>query len=277
MRPKIGLVLGGGGSRGGAHIGVLEILVREQIPVDLIVGTSMGGIVGTLFAAGIAPEELVTRFEQLQGLTLNVFSSRARQRAVYSWLKDMIQDRTFADLQIPLSLMAVDMIEGQEVELSEGELMPAILASSAMPAVFPPVDWRGMKLADGGVIDSLSTHIAFKRGADKVIAVDIYPPLKKDFPWVDPLSAIMGIQLPFATAKGRKDPGMITAVWRASRVMAHYLHEARLAVHPPDILLCPDVSHYSSLDFKDVKGPVEAGRSEAESHLDELKALIENV
>src|SRR5687768_10249859 len=183
MRPKIGLVLGGGGSRGLAHIGVLEVLEREGIPVDFIVGTSMGGIVGALYASGIKPNVLAEKMRDMQGTNLfsmKLFSARARQKSIYDQLAPVLEHKTFADLHIPLTLMTVDMISGEEVAISEGHLIPAILATSAVPAVFPPVHHDGKMLADGGVIDSLATHMAYTLGAERVIAVDVYPPLEFD-------------------------------------------------------------------------------------------------
>lgn len=279
-RPKIALVLGGGGSRGIAHIGVLSVLERENVPIDLIIGTSMGGIVGALYALGIKPDVLASRMiENMQGSNLfnfNLFSARARQKSVENQLKDALGGKTFADLKIPLVLMAVDMITGKEVMMTEGELMPAVLASSAVPAVFPPVDYNGMRLADGGVIDSLSTRIAYQYGAEKIIAVDVYPPLEKDNPWTDPLSAIVGIDLPFLNlpSEWSNTPSMVSAMWRSIRVMTWHLHEERLKLYPPHVLIRPNVEAYGSLDFKDVLGPLYAGEEAAQEHLHEIRALL---
>lgn len=274
---KIGLVLGGGGSRGIAHIGVLQVLVREGVPIDLVVGTSMGGVVGTLFALGLSPDQLAARMHVLRDnplLNIRRLSARSRQRMLRTLLSEALDGKTFADLSIPTTLTAVDMRRGVEVTLNQGALLPAVLATCAVPAVFPPVELNGTQLADGGVIDSLATHVAFAQGADKVIAVDIEPPLATDNPWVDPLNAIMGVQLPLLSSSGSpKSPGMFAAMWRAVRVMAWHIHAQRLAAHPPDVLLCPDVAGYGSLDFKEWGGPLRAGVAEAERHLAALKAL----
>lgn len=274
MRPKLGLVLGGGGSRGIAHIGVLQVLQRENIPIDLIVGTSMGAIVGVLFALGVKPQVLAQRVKKMPTnnlFSLNLFSARARQRMVEEQLAEALQGKTFADLHIPTTVMAVDMLHGQEIALNEGELIPAVLASSAVPAVFPPVEIDGKQLADGGVIDSLATHVAFEQGAEKVIAVDVYPALEKDNPWVDPLSAVIGFELPFGLFG--KSPSMLSSIWRSVRVMTWHLHEQRLAAHPPDVLLRPAVERYGSLDFTDIEGPLQAGVEETERHSEAIRAL----
>jgi predicted acylesterase/phospholipase RssA len=276
----IGLVLGGGGSRGLAHIGVLKVLVREQIPIDLIVGTSMGGIVGVLFALGITPERMIEELSVLQSqswINLKLLSKRSRQRALRKLLSRALADLTFADLRIPTTLMAVDMVQGTEVALNNGALLGATLATSAVPALFPFIEIDGMQLADGGVIDSLSTHIAFEHGADRVIAVDVEPPLDHENPWIDPISTIIGsqISLPFSSSESSSTPNVVASLWRSFRVLSYHIHTERLAACPPDVLLQPDVAGYGSLDFKDVEGPVNAGIAETERRMSELKALKE--
>ncbi len=279
-QPKIALVLGGGGSRGIAHIGVLDVLIQEGVPVDLVVGTSMGAIVGVLFASGMTPAEIGEQMMAMQGsniFSMNLFSARARQKAIEEQLMTALDGVTFADLGVPTVVMAVDMRDGREVKLESGPVIPAILASSAVPAVFPPVEMDNMQLADGGVIDSLATRIAHEHKAEKIIAVDVYPPLEQDNPWVDPISAIMGIELPFNLinkAEWTKTPSMMSSMWRAFRVMACHLHERRLTQYPADVLLRPAVEGYGSLDFTDIEGPFLAGRMEALKHLDEIRALL---
>lgn len=289
MQSKTGLVLGGGGTRGLAHIGVLQVLMREQIPIDFIVATSMGGIVGVLWALGNSPDAIAAGLQR--ALVLNdpetgpldtvrqvkLVSSRARQQRMRQQLQDAIGDRTFADLQLPVSLMAVDMVLGDEVVLSEGPLVPALLATSAVPGVFPPVVIDDRQLADGAVIDSLATHVAFAQGATRVIAVDVQPALDTDHAWVDPIADITGIQ--WNTWFGRisgdepKRPGVLPSLWRSSRIMAWHMHQLRLEQHPPDVLIRPAVDAIGTLDLNNTTRPIAAGIVEAERHLDALLAL----
>lgn len=279
MGPRIGLVLGGGGSRGIAHAGVLQVLVREGIPIDLIVGTSMGGIIGALFALGLTPARLIEEMKEMEGSSLihvSHLGTRARQRMLRDMLADPLEDKRFADLQIPLALMTVDMVEGKEIALTEGPLLPAVLATAALPGLFPPVEMNGAQLADGGVIDSLATHVAFEQGANKIIAVDVDMPLDEGEPWADPLSGVMGIDLPFgllSSAESDGTPNMLSSMWRGVRVMAAYIHRRRLEEAPPDVLLRPDLRGCGSLSFDDLEDPLRAGVVEAEKHLTDLKAL----
>ncbi|PJF41916.1 MAG: hypothetical protein CUN55_10960 [Phototrophicales bacterium] len=275
--PKIGLVLGGGGSRGIAHIGVLDVLQDANIHIDFIVGTSMGGIIGALFAAGIDPDIMAERISDLVGGNLfvrNAFSARARQAMVRKYLEPILADKTFADLNIPLTVMAVDVIHGQEISLNEGELIPALLATSAVPAVFPTVEINGLVLADGGVIDSLATHVGYAQNPDILIAVDVYPPLENDTSWHDPLSDIMGFASPLSLFSINDMPSMLASIWRSVRIMTWYLHEKRLQEYPPHILLRPAVESYGSLDFRDLEGPLVAGADAMLEQLPKLQALI---
>jgi NTE family protein len=289
MKSKIGLVLGGGGTRGLAHIGVLQVLEREQIPIDFIVGTSMGGIVSVLWALGNTPEAIAAGLQR--ALLINnpdtgpldtvkqvkLISSRARQQRMHQQLLEAIGERTFADLRLPVSLTAVDMIGGSEIVLSNGSLVPALLATSAVPGVFPPVMLEGQQLADGAVIDSLATHVAFAQGATRVIAVDVHPALETENVWADPIADVTGIQ--WNTWFGRisgdepKQPGVLPSLWRSSRIMAWQIHKLRLQQHPPDITMRPAVDAIGTLDLNDTTRPIAAGFAEAERHLAALLAL----
>ncbi|MCU0496505.1 MAG: patatin-like phospholipase family protein [Anaerolineae bacterium] len=277
MRPKVALVLGGGGSRGIAHLGVLDVLMQAEIPVDMIVGTSMGAIVGALYAAGYAPREIAKRLSSMRGmnlLSMNLFSAKARQQRVADQLAPVFAGKTFADLELPLAVTAVDMISGNEVVLADGPLIPALLASSAVPGVFPPVEIEGMQLADGGVIDSVATHVAYQYQADVIIAVDVYPPLEQDNPWVDPITAVIGLNVPFLSSTGLRPPGVVSSLWRSVRVITWHLHEKRLQEHPPHILIRPPIGDTSSLDFSDLEGPFEAGFREGERILPMIQAML---
>jgi len=285
MRPKIALVLGGGGSRGIAHIGVLQVIVRENIPVDLIVGTSMGGIIGALFAAGNPPDMIAERISEFQGTKVfsNLFSSKSRQTRIVDTLRHFLGGTKFSQLRIPLILTAVDLVSGKEVLLDSGDVVTALTASAAVPGAFPPVELNGMQLADGGVIDSVATGVAVERGYGKedggrIIAVDVYPPLINDHSWGDPLSAIMGIGLPFnipfmRSGKGRM-PGVGASLWRSFRVLVWYTHETRLAQFPPDVLIRPNLGETASLDFSDLSLPLKAGRDAAEAALPQIRSLL---
>ncbi len=285
-RPKTALVLSGGGSRGLAHVGVLKVLQREGIAIDLLVGTSIGGVVAAAFALGIDPEEIGAglylgmerSYPRVRGFRdFKLISARERQYRVGLQLRLALGERTFADLLVPTRLMAVDMLTGQEVVLRRGPLLPALLATTAIPGIFPPVVMDQMQLADGAVIDNLATHVAAAEGADRIIAVDVSTPLIAEDPWDDPVSAMLGRELPLpnfgSRGGGERGPSLVTAIWRSIRIMGWRLHEERLERHPPDVLLRPAVLDVGTLGLVDAEPVIQAGVDEAEAHLAALRAL----
>lgn len=288
-RPQIALVLGGGGSRGIAHIGVLEVLVREQIPVDFIVGTSMGAIIGALYASGHDIDMVAQEMLNLQSLNIfgrGILTARGRQKRIAEELEAQLGGITFEELRVPLVVTAVDMTSGQEVALNRGAVLPALLASSAVPAVFPPVEIDGMQLADGGVIDSVATKVAYDFGygvpGKPIIAVDVYPPLNTENPWEDdPISNFVNWDLPFdlpwtggLNSRSRNNPGVVSALWRSFRVLAWRMHENRLQAHPPDLLLRPALGNAGTMDFSNLQSPYYAGIEITEKHLPQIRALV---
>ena len=196
-RPGVTLALGGGGARGAAHLGVIEAIERAQFPIERIVGTSIGSIMGAAYAA--QPEiEVVERrmldyvlsseFQKHQAVLFGTHSSDAAEPGgMFSWydrvkqylranrifhrvitqpsmlpgvvLQDvvnhLIPEMDLADTRVPLSIVSVDLCSGHRVVLEKGPLRRAVQASSALPGIFPPVEWDGMLLCDIGVLNSL--------------------------------------------------------------------------------------------------------------------------
>jgi NTE family protein len=233
----------------------------------------MGGIVGLLFALGVHPDIMIERMEAMRRngwVNIKNLSAGGRQEQLRTLLAEGLGEKTFDDLRIPTTVMAVDLISGNEIAISQGSLLEAALATSALPAIFPVVETDGRVLADGGIIDSLSTHTAFALGAESVIAVDLHQELDTEKVWGDPISDVIGIELPFPR---NEQPRPIASAWRALRVMSTYIHEERLRLDPPTVLLKPEVQAYGSMDFKDVQGPYLAGIQEAERQLPEILKL----
>ena len=217
-RPKIGLALSGGGARGAAHVGVLKALEELHVPVDYIAGTSMGAIVGGLYASGMTPEEIEKTLTTADWQTL--FTDKPPRKDLPFRRKE--DDRRYLDLQvgvnrqglhtglglitgqhlnafletltlkagrtedfdklpIPFRCVATDIVTGERVVLSSGHLATAIRASMSIPTVFTPVESGDHLLVDGGLTDNLPVDVAKAMGADIVIAVDIStPPLTRD-------------------------------------------------------------------------------------------------
>ncbi len=215
QRPKIGLVLGGGGAKGAAHIGVLKVLEEQKIPVDYIAGTSMGAIVGALYASGLSAGELekvITSidwkdvfsgepdrrdidyrrkredYQILSGLSLGVKDGRVvmprglvKDQKV-NVLFEMLMLHTsdiddFDRLPIPYRAVAADLETGEMVVLRGGRLADAARASMSVPGLFPPVELNGRLLVDGGIVRNVPVDIVREMGADIVICVDVGKPL----------------------------------------------------------------------------------------------------
>src|SRR5687768_3782394 len=179
MQKKIGLALSGGGARGYAHVGVLKALVENDIPIDLIAGTSAGSFVGGAFAAGMSPDEIIELGKKVGWLGVAGFSYSPRRLLSNAALGTFVAQNfpvcRFEDLVIAFAAVACDLETGDEVVLKdEGDLALAIRASCAIPGVFVPVtDAGGRFLIDGGVISPMPTRAVRKLGADIVIAVDL--------------------------------------------------------------------------------------------------------
>ena len=183
-RPKIAVVLGGGGARGLSHIGVLKILKEKNIPVDIIVGTSAGALVGGLYAAGIDIGELerigvttgwnnLSNLSKFRMLGLVTRESLLSTQKLEKYIQDRIGRKRFSDLNIPFACVACDIKTGERIVFKEGELAFAMRASATIPGVFEPAEYRHRYLVDGGVVDNMPVDIARIMGADFIIAV--YP------------------------------------------------------------------------------------------------------
>jgi sialate O-acetylesterase len=173
-RPKVGLVLGGGGAKGAATVGVLKAVEESGVPVDMVVGTSIGSIVGGLYALGIRSAQLDSMFRAQQWVDL--FAGSFQGDSIVRTLRQMTGNCTitnFDDLPLPFRCVAVDVKKLREVVLSSGDLATAMRASMAIPVVFKPVQIDGMMLVDGGVLNNLPVDVAQKMGADRIIAVDL--------------------------------------------------------------------------------------------------------
>jgi len=176
---KIGLVLGSGGARGYAHLGVLKVLYEADIHIDLVVGTSFGAIVGAGYAAGRNIYELEKIALETGWIKLlkmidvdppkGIFAGNKLER----FFSVFTQQKHFSELKIPLTVVATDIEIGEEVLINKGSVSKAILASSAFPGIFAPVEIDNRWLVDGVLVNPLPIQTAFDMGADIVIAVDV--------------------------------------------------------------------------------------------------------
>jgi len=177
---KIGLALGAGGARGLAHIGVLKVLERNNIPIDFISGTSIGSIIGALYAAirnANELEKIITTADWRLFLSLldpSLTQGFLRGEKIKKFLTKFLGEKsTFKDLKIPLTAVATDLLTGKSVIMNKGDLIEAIMASSAVPLIFQPIKKDGKSLVDGSLSMPVPIQPLKRSGAEIVIAVNL--------------------------------------------------------------------------------------------------------
>ena len=273
-RPSIGLALSGGGARGLAHIGVLKVLEREGIPVDCLAGTSMGGVIAAGYASGMSPQELEreamakTRLRQLLHLADPRLPNAGllRGQRLLEYFESQVGKRTFADLERPLALAAVDLNAGREVVLCEGSVALALRATTAVPGLIMPVELNGQRLVDGGVLNNLPVDAAKQLGADVVVAVNVEPdPQRGSGGWVGEYR-----WLPEGLSR------TLTVLDEAARLMLATIQENRLNQHPPDVLIHPHLPSGVNLlvGYSRVAELIATGERAAEEALPDIRGIL---
>ncbi len=287
-RPKIGLALSGGGARGSAHIGVLKVLEENNIPIDYIAGTSMGSIVGGLYATGMTPEEILEGIESIDwddvfrdfpsreersfrrkrdddlylvkakpgidkdGLKLpeGVVQGQKINMALLRFTQPVQHINNFDDFAIPFRAVASDIVTGEAVVLDSGNLAAAIRASMSVPAAFAPIMIDGRHLVDGGIANNLPVDVVRAMGADIVIAVDISTPLLTE----EQLGSAVKITVQLTGILTRRNA------------------EAQIAtLTEEDVLLVPDLGDITSADFDRAAEAIPTGVAAAEASLESLR------
>jgi NTE family protein len=182
----VGLVLGGGGARGLSHIGVLKVLEEERIPIDEIVGVSVGALIGALYAAGIPLSDIekmahevgwdkLTDFSKISFLKLILSDELLSSEKMERYLNKQFGDKYFTDLKIPFTCVATDIRNGERVVFREGPVAIAARASATVPAIFKPVEYRQRLLVDGGLVDNLPTDEVNISQRENSIVVAVIP------------------------------------------------------------------------------------------------------
>ena len=274
-RPKVGLALGGGGARGYAHIGVIRVLERHGIPIDAIVGTSMGAVIGGAYAAGIdlgKLEELLKALDlnrmlgiphsSILKLVGNITSEYlfkrldwrerdlASTQALIEFFDLFTKRQAFDELALPFAVVAVDIDTGEEVVLREGSVSRALAAGVAIPGVHYPVKIDGRYLVDGGLLNRVPADVAFERlGVDLVIAVDVSADLFCP-------RAITSLEVLF-----QAESIVLRELTRLRLDALERRLEKRL------IVLRPPVQHIRTFDLSELDEPVRAGEEEAVRHV----------
>jgi len=270
---SIAVALGGGGARGLAHLGVLEILEDEGILPAFLSGTSIGGLIAALRASGTDADDItaMARRFRLPGRFLP--GRMLDWDRIFASAVPLLRGKNFEDLVVPLVVSAVDLMSGEEIALNSGPLLPAVRATCAVPGVFPPERIGTHCLVDGGVTNILPVNLAWARDPDIVIAVNIVaapPPTLR-------LDSTYGR---IASALGRWMPNPVTAflayevAMRSVEIALDRQRAMAVAMTGPEVLIDVDLSHVSISDFHRFDEIVEAGREATRRALPQIRTAM---
>lgn len=287
---KVGLALGGGGARGFAHLGILKVFQHHKIPIDIIAGTSMGAMIGGLYALhpdidflenkiqnnlksdlfGELSRNLLKQDENIQIRPFHRFISYIKQLYLYynlykkkdslleekqieKILEVLFSEKNIEDTKIPFVCVAADLCKGEEITFFRGSMREAVQASMTIPGVFPPLRWKEKLLVDGAVVETVPVSAAFKLGADIVIAVDVRSKLRHT-------SSI--------------DNGL-AIIFRANKISGIKLSDLQLK--KADFILSPGIKNISWMSFKKAGYCIQQGEKEANLKIGEIKTLIKRM
>ena len=241
-KPRIALVLGGGAARGFAHVGVIRALEQERIPIDLVVGTSVGSLIGAIYASDLDSFDLewtafkLEKEDLLDYGVLTAFTGMglARGDKLEEFVKSRVKVANIEDLKIPFAAVATDLNWGKEVVIDKGPVARAVRASSAIPGVFQPVQHMGKILVDGGVVDNIPISVARAKGADIVVAVDISE-----------------------SVANTNITNIVDVILQATNIM--FALNVEHSKKDADVLISPAVGDVAMLDFTQKKRCMQAG------------------
>lgn len=273
---QFGLALSGGGVRGLAHIGVLKVLEREGMRPGYLSGTSMGAVIGAAYAAGMSPIEI-------ENFTLNQFSLRNMMGLVHltqpnrglmdpAKVRDMLtklipMDMEFSQLRIPLVVCATDLLYCRSIPLMTGNVLKAVIASSAVPGIFPAVELPPYRLVDGGLLNNLPIDLVYRMGAEKVIGVDVQMELECHADVVNQEQKNGWPNL---------SPEIYQDVMRSVMIISSRITARNLEVYPPNLLVRPKIPRDVSVlrGFSKASEVIRSGEVAAEKMLPAIEQLI---
>jgi NTE family protein len=277
----ITLALGGGGAKGNAHIGVIRRLEKEGFRIRALAGTSFGGLVAVFYALGYSPDKIEEIFAsidqtQLYGHAPNDGPSLIGVAGITRWLEETVGDRTFADLKLPCVLTAADLKSGNEVLLSKGRLINAILATIALPGIFPTRYVDGLELIDGGTIDPVPVGPARMLAPHlPVVAVALNIPMGVPTqPWSLPLRKYWAWLLLYPFLSKMRYASMWDVFSRSLDITTRAVTQYRLEVDRPEVIVRPQVLHIDTLDIVDVHEVAKKGEEAVEAVLPQLRNLF---
>ena len=264
-RPKIGLVLGSGGARGFAHIGVLKVLEKNNIPIDYIAGVSAGALIGAYYALNTETdgmEKIALKTTKRWLLTLidpsNPKRALIKGNKIKNFIKNLLNDRDFKDIKIPLTIVATDLEKGREIHIKKGNLAEVVRASIGIPGIFCPYKLNDKWFVDGGLINATPVDVVRDMGADFIIAVDL----------------TMGSEARF------KEPGIVETLLRSFDIIRTELTKMKIQSVRDLVLIQPTIHNKNGVDslrFYEAKRFIKAGEDAAEKAMPEIKKKLESL
>ncbi|SFS51471.1 patatin-like phospholipase family protein [Marininema halotolerans] len=253
VKAKIGLALGSGGARGLAHIGVLKVLQQAGIPVDYVAGSSIGSLVGVMFAEGLdleMMEKLAIHLKRKYWLDLTIPRlGFLTGKKVKELIRLLTKGKHMEELPLPTAVVATDLVKGERVVFRSGPIDVAVRASISIPGIFEPVTVNGRTLVDGGVIDRIPITVVKEMGADIVIAVDVVPKRSS-------------VQI----------RTVFDVIAQTLSVMEREILNQKLL--DADILIHPDLADISPTAFTRVRECIQRGEEAAVIQIERIKRLI---
>ncbi|MCT4605008.1 MAG: patatin-like phospholipase family protein [Marinisporobacter sp.] len=251
--PSVGLALGGGAVWGIAHIGILKALEENNIPIHFISGTSIGSLVGGLYALGTSTKKLSslatsTHWNHLCRISLPL-GGLLTNEPMEKFLYNLIGNKTFSDAKIPFSAITTDLITGAEIIIDSGNISTAIRASTAIPGIFHPVLFNNRTLVDGGVVNNVPVSILREMGATIIIAINLSP----DFNHWHPKNSFEIILKSFLIMQNKV---------------------ARSELKKADIVIDLNMKDFSPMDFKKANALLDKGYKEGLSKIEEIQHVL---
>ncbi|MBD3156835.1 hypothetical protein GF369_03325 [Candidatus Peregrinibacteria bacterium] len=286
---KVGIALGSGGAKGLAHIGILKVLEENGIQPDLVTGASMGAVLGAGYSLGMSIEDLQKKAYRFFS-TNSIFSpnnfhyfheSLIRQDDIRKAFYEFVGDKTFDDCKIPFMALGLDLEEGKEVRMTEGRLLEAIEAASAIPGIFPPVFVDGKYLVDGGLLNPTPVDYLRENDMDIVIGVHTENMTARQY-----ISAMVWDKFYTKPEQLKKTKhGMLEQAKLNITLMIHILmrtievarklnEKISFLTGHPDIVIEPYTMDIGMLQFERIKEAVKFGEEAANKQMPKLKKLI---
>ncbi|MAF86104.1 MAG: patatin family protein [Dehalococcoidales bacterium] len=267
-KKKVGLALSSGAARGWAHIGVLGVLEKEDIPIDMIAGTSAGALIGALYAGGKDADQLKKLTMAIDRKTVASLTDPTLPKTgffegkkIKDWMRSIIDKVEFRDLRMPFACVATDIQTGEEVVIKQGSVVEGVRASSSAPVIFSIVKWQGRYLVDGGLVNPVPVSVLKDMGADFIIAVNVVPSVS------DRVNG--GNKEPI---EDFKEPNIFSIILRAICIAGY--QAVQTSLNGADVVIKPQVAHIGFVDMHRARECIKQGELAAAASIREIKRQL---